>query len=70
MWVTPCVSISSKIFTGSTLRRQTLTPEAAAIVQGKHQPLQWNIGSVHRYTGCWPRPPERMLLTAFRYAPR
>ncbi len=30
------------------LRRQTFVPAFAAIVQGKHQPLQWNIGSVHR----------------------
>ena len=42
------LSISSKIFAGSTLRRQTLMPAAAAMVQGKHQPLQWNIGSVQR----------------------
>ena len=35
----------------STLRRQTCVPAIAAIVHGKHQPLQWNIGSVHRYTG-------------------
>ena len=70
MWVTPCFGISSKIFAGSTLRRQTLMPADAATVHGKHQPLQWNIGSVHRYTGCWPRLPARMLLTAFKYAPR
>jgi len=48
MWVTPCLDINSNIFVESTLRRQTLTPAAAAMVQGKHQPLQWNIGSVHR----------------------
>ena len=24
----------------------------AARVQGKHQPLQWNIGGVQRWTGC------------------
>jgi hypothetical protein len=32
----------------STLRRQTWVPALAAMVHGKHQPLQWNIGSVHR----------------------
>ena len=32
----------------STRRRQTFTPARAATVQGKHQPLQWNMGSVHR----------------------
>src|SRR6476620_604765 len=66
MWVTPCLGISSKILAGSTLRRQTLMPAEAATVHGKHQPLQWNIGSVHRYTGCWPRLPARILLTALR----
>src|SRR6478736_8125165 len=104
MWVTPCFRISSKILAGSTLRRQTLTPAKAATVQGKHQPLQWNIGRVQRYIGLfarnsvdnstsvfpfvvlsvvpvscffkddwagrWTRPAARMLLTAFRYAPR
>ena len=33
-------------------RRQTWVPAIAVIVQGKHQPLQWNIGKVHKYTGC------------------
>ena len=32
----------------STVRRQTFVPAFAAMVHGKHQPLQWNIGSVHR----------------------
>ena len=31
-----------------TLRRQMLVPARAAKVQGKHQPLQWNMGSVQR----------------------
>src|SRR6185369_16058704 len=66
IWVTPCCGISSNILAGSTLRRQTLMPAEAATVQGKHQPLQWNIGSVQRYTGCWPRLPARILLTALR----
>jgi hypothetical protein len=25
-----------------------MVPACSAIVQGKHQPLQWNIGRVHR----------------------
>jgi len=25
-------------------------PPGAVTAHGKHQPLQWNIGSVHRYT--------------------
>src|ERR1700751_47181 len=55
MWVTPCFGISSKILAGSTLRRQTLTPAKAATVQGKHQPLQWNIGRVQTYIGLLAR---------------
>ena len=31
-----------------TQRRQTWVPPTTEIDQGKHQPLQWNIGSVHR----------------------
>ena len=46
--VTPSVAIASRIAPASTRRRQTLVPSIAAIVHGKHQPLQWNIGSVQR----------------------
>ena len=49
-WVTPCVA--DQLATpraGSTLRRHTWVPPAAVTAQVKHQPLQWNIGSVHRY---------------------
>ena len=48
MWLTLCSLIRPKIRAGSILRRQTLVPALAAMVQGKHQPLQWNIGSVQR----------------------
>ena len=48
MWVTPCSTIIGKISAGSTLRRQTWVPLMAVIDQGKPQPLQWNIGKVHR----------------------
>ena len=48
MWVTPCSTISSKISFGSTARRHTCEPPIAVTDQGKHQPLQWNIGRVHR----------------------
>ncbi len=33
---------------GSTRRRHTCVPESAVTPHVKHQPLQWNIGSVHR----------------------
>ncbi|MFO7630091.1 MAG: hypothetical protein R6W06_11375 [Prochlorococcaceae cyanobacterium] len=31
-----------------TLRRQTCVPASMVTVHGKHQPLAWNIGSVHK----------------------
>ena len=46
--VTPWSAIASKIGFALTQRRQTCVPAWTASVQGKHQPLQWNIGSVHR----------------------
>ena len=50
----------------STLRRHTFVPAFAAIVHAKHQPLQWNIGSVHRYTACRGMPQSMMLDSALR----
>ena len=46
--VTPCSAIAAKIAAASTRRRQTCVPASAVTVQGKHQPLQWNIGRVQR----------------------
>ncbi len=46
--VTPWSAIASYIAFGLTQRRQTCVPACTASVHGKHQPLQWNIGSVHR----------------------
>ena len=37
---------------------------------GKHQPLQWNIGSVHRYAESALMPATITSLSAFKYAPR
>ena len=51
-WLTLCCLINSKIASARTCRRHTLVPATAARVHGKHHPLQWNMGSVHRYTGC------------------
>jgi hypothetical protein len=47
-WVTPSVAIRRQISAGSTARRHTLVPPIADSPQVVHQPLQWNIGSVHR----------------------
>ena len=42
----------------------------AVTAHGKHQPLQWNIGSVHRYAESVRRPATITSFSAFRYAPR
>ena len=47
-WVTRSRSISATIASTRTERRHTLVPPISAIVHAKHQPLQWNIGSVHK----------------------
>ncbi len=45
---TPSSRMRRQISTGSTLRRQTCLPPIPVIAQVVHQPLQWNIGRVHR----------------------
>ena len=47
-WVTRCSRISRQITSPRTSRRQTWVPPIAVTAHGVHQPLQWNIGSVHR----------------------
>ena len=46
-WVMP-PSKSAQVGPGSILGMQTLSAPTAARPQVKHQPLQWNIGRVHR----------------------
>ena len=46
--VTLCVTMASYIAGARTARKQTWVPATTDSVQVKHQPLQWNIGSVHR----------------------
>src|SRR5262245_6753704 len=46
--VTWWLAIASNIAGARTQRRHTCVPAATEIDQGKHQPLQWNIGKVHR----------------------
>ena len=69
-WVIPSVCSSRQISAGSTARRQTWVPPAAVTAQVKHQPLQWNIGSVHRYLVPGPRRAWYAMDVACRYAPR
>ena len=47
-WVTPCSRICCQIGSPRTSRRHTCVPPMAVMAHGVHQPLQWNIGSVHR----------------------
>ncbi len=68
--VTPWAAIRRKIAAGSTLRRQTWVAQAATLAHGYDQPLQWNIGSVHRYTLSAVSPKVTALPSAWRYAPR
>src|SRR3546814_9380183 len=44
----PSVLIAAQMAAGSALRRHTWVPPAAVTAHGKHQPLQWNIGSDQR----------------------
>ena len=65
-WVTPSVSNACRMEAASARRRHTWVPACAVTVHGKHQPLQWNIGSVHRYTGCRGMDQVTTLPSAFR----
>src|SRR4029078_1462905 len=69
-WVTPSDSISAQIRAGSTFGRQTCVPPTAVTAHGKHQPLQWNIGSVQRKTEPGPSPLWHITARHCRYAPR
>ena len=64
--VTLAVAMACAIAAGSARRRQTCVPPNAVIVHGKHQPLQWNMGNVHRYTGAPASPHATMLPIALR----
>src|SRR5262249_38051521 len=64
--VTLWSAIASYIAGARTWRRHTCVPATAEIDHGKHQPLQWNIGSVHRYTGCFAIEHVTMLPVASR----
>ena len=46
--VTPWSAMASYIALARTHRRHTCVPAMTESDQGKHQPLQWNMGSVHR----------------------
>src|SRR5262249_31081957 len=64
--VTLCVAMASYMAGARTARRHTCVPATTESDHGKHQPLQWNIGSVHRYTGCFAIEHVTMLPVASR----
>jgi hypothetical protein len=55
---------------GSTARNATWRAVTAVTAQGKHHPLQWNMGSVHRYTDSGVIPATITSPSALRKAPR
>ena len=64
--MTPSSRSAVQMRSGSTLRSATWVPPAAVTAQGKHQPLQWNIGSVHRYVERIDRPVCAAIASACR----
>src|SRR5262245_19394361 len=69
-WVTDSSRSACQTLPGTTARRHTCTPPAAVTAQGKHQPLVWNIGSVHKYLDERSSLAWKAIASACRYAPR
>src|SRR6266705_547197 len=66
----PSDSSRSQMREDSTRRRQTWVPATAVTAHVKHQPLQWNIGSVQRYFVSKLIPVSTTSPIAFTHAPR
>ncbi len=68
-----CVTFHSEMaeytFFAFIFLTQTLVHATTANVQGKHQPLQWNIGKVQRNTGKLPMFHAMAFPMALTYAP-
>lgn len=62
-WVTPSSVRCRQIVAVSIVRKQTWVPPTAVTAQVKHQPSQWNIGSVHRYFDPGRRPESYAIAT-------
>src|SRR5829696_8036420 len=69
-WETLCSAMVRSTSPGSTLARHTCRPPTAVTAQAKHQPLQWNIGKVQRYTESLVSPKLIAVPSELRYAPR
>src|SRR5215207_6411847 len=68
--VTPSEWSARHTTAGSTAGRQTWRAPVAVTAHAYAQPLQWNIGSVHRYALRAPRPASAITPRLWRYAPR
>ena len=69
-WVTPSSRMWRQTAPGSRVRNIKCVPPTAVTAHGKHQPLQWNMGSVHRNTASLSRPDCAAMARALRLAPR
>ena|SRR5436190_7187075 len=69
-WVIPSVWSARQTTAGSTAGRHTWRAPVAVTAHVYAQPLQWNIGSVHRYVLRAPRPASAITPRLCRYAPR
>ena len=69
-WVTPSSRSRVQMRSGSILRRHTCRPPTAVTPHVRHQPLQWNIGTVQRYAVSSPIRPCTSSERLWRYAPR
>ena len=69
-WVTPSSRMWRHTVPGSRVRNIKCVPPTAVTAHGKHQPLQWNMGSVHRNTASLSRPHWAAMARALRLAPR
>jgi hypothetical protein len=68
--VTPDSRMCCQMSFGSSFGRHRCTPPTAVTAQLKHQPLQWNIGSVQRNTESRSTFMCRAIASDCRYAPR
>jgi hypothetical protein len=68
--VTGCRAIRSSAPAASKDDWQTWLAPTAVTPQVSDHPLQWNIGSVHRYALSAASPNSSAMLVALRYAPR
>src|ERR687898_16490 len=69
-WVIPSACSARHTTEGSTAGRQTWRAPVAVTAHAYAQPLQWNIGNVHRYALRAVRPASAMTPRLCRYAPR